>query len=151
MTHAEHMEQMKKGAAMKEHGKHAMGFDQDTTTHHFTLEADGGSIAVDVKAASDAAGLAQIRAHLREIAGSFKQGDFTAPFVTHSEQPPGVATLQRLKAELTYSYSDTELGGIVRISTSNSEALDAVHTFLRYQITEHKTGDSLTPRKRDRE
>jgi hypothetical protein len=32
----------------------------------------------------------------------------------------------------------------VRIATSNAEALDAVHAFLRYQITEHKTGDPLT-------
>ena len=74
MTHEQHMEQMKKDAAMKEHGKHAMGFDQDTTAHHFTLAANGGAISVD----------------------------------------------------------------------ANAEALEALHAFLRYQITEHATGDPLT-------
>jgi ubiquinone/menaquinone biosynthesis C-methylase UbiE len=146
MTHEQHLEQMKKDAAVKDHGKQAMGFDQDTTTHHFTLEANGGAIAVDVNVPSDAKGIEQIRTHLKEIADAFKQGDFGKPLMTHSEQPPGVPTLQRLKAEITYTYADTSLGAIVRIATSNAEARDALHAFLRYQITEHKTADPLTPR-----
>lgn len=146
MTHEQHMAQMKKDAAMKDHGRQAMGFDQDTTTHHFTIEADGGAIAVDVNTGADATGIAQIRAHLREIATAFKAGDFGKPLLTHGEQPPGVPILQRLKADLTYAYADTALGGIVRITTQNAEARDALHAFLRYQITEHKTGDPLTPR-----
>ena len=44
----------------------------------------------------------------------------------------------------TYSYAETERGGIVRIATANPEALAAVHAFLKYQITEHATGDPLT-------
>jgi hypothetical protein len=144
MTHEQHMEQMKKEAEMKEHGNHAMGFDQDTTTHHFLLAANGGSIAVDVKAADDQTGREQIRTHLKEIAVAFKQGDFGKPVMTHSEQPPGVPVMQRLKAEITYTYAETERGGIVRIATANAEALAAVHTFLKYQITEHATGDPLT-------
>jgi len=146
MTHEQHMAQMKKDAAMKDHGHDAMGFDQDSTTHHFTLETDGGAIAVDVNTPADASGLTQIRAHLHEIAASFKAGDFTRPFQTHSELPPGVPVLQRLKAEMTYTYADTSLGAIVRVTTSNAEALAALHEFLRYQIAEHKTGDPLTPR-----
>jgi len=31
----------------------------------------------------------------------------------------------------------------VRISTKNPTALKAIHDFLRFQIKEHKTGDSL--------
>lgn len=146
MTHEQHMAQMKKDAAMNEHGHEAMGFDQQTTTHHFTIETDGGAIAVDVNSPADATGMSQIRAHLREIAASFKAGDFSKPFQTHSEQPPGVPVLQRLKTEMTYTYADTSLGGIVRITTRNAEALAALQQFLRYQITEHKTGDPLTPR-----
>jgi ubiquinone/menaquinone biosynthesis C-methylase UbiE len=146
MTHEQHLEQMKKDAAVKEHGQQAMGFDQDTTTHHFTLEANGGAIAVDVNVPSDATGIEQIRSHLKEIAVAFRQGDFAKPLMTHGEEPPGVLTLQRLKAQLTYTYADTPRGGIVRIATSNAQALEALHAFLRYQIREHKTGDPLTPR-----
>ena len=35
-------------------------------------------------------------------------------------------------------------GDQVRIATSNPEALRAVHEFLRFQIRDHRTGDSLT-------
>jgi hypothetical protein len=139
MTHEQHLEQMKKDAAVKEHGQQAMGFDQDTTTHHFTLEANGGAIAVDVNVPSDATGIEQIRSHLKEIAVAFRQGDFAKPLMTHGEEPPGVLTLQRLKAQLTYTYADTPRGGIVRIATSNAQALEALHAFLRYQIREPVT------------
>jgi hypothetical protein len=138
MTHEQHMEQMKAQA------RKAMAFDQDTTVHHFGLAPTGGSIAVEVKALSDEGTRAQIRAHLKEIAVAFQQGDFGKPLVTHGEQPPGVSVLQRLKAELTYSYEDTNRGGVVRIVTTNAEALSALHAFLKYQITEHGTGDPLT-------
>jgi hypothetical protein len=141
MTHEQHMQQMKRDEAVKDHGNQAMGFDQDTTTHHFTLEVTGGAIAVDVNVPSDTKGIEQIRAHLKEIAVAFKQGDFGKPFLTHSEQPPGVPTLQRLKAEIAYHYADTSRGAIIRIVTSSAEALEALHAFLRYQITEHRTGD----------
>jgi hypothetical protein len=33
-------------------------------------------------------------------------------------------------------------GGEVRISTKNAAALEAVHKFLRFQVVEHRTGDS---------
>ena len=74
-----------------------------------------GSIAVDVNSPDDRAGRDQIRAHLKEIAAAFRQGDFAKPFMTHSEQPPGVPELQRLKSEITYIYTETPRGGIVRI------------------------------------
>ena len=139
MTHEQHMEQMKKDAEMKEHGKQAMGFDQDKTTHRFSQTADGGSIAVDANEPGDTTSRDQIRTHLKELAVSFKQGDFGKPLMTHSEMPPGVPVLQRLKADIVYTYAETERGGIVRIATANKEALAAVHEFLAYQIKEHGT------------
>ena len=42
-----------------------------------------------------------------------------------------------------YSIEETKNGGRVRIQTSDHAALDAIHSFLRFQITEHKTGDPL--------
>lgn len=145
MTHEQHMAQMKKDAEMKQHGNAAMGFDQDRTTHHFTMSADGGAIAVAANDAGDAASTAQVRTHLQEIARAFKQGDFGAPQATHSELPAGVPVMQRLKDAITYTYYETAGGGIVRIHTTNTEALAAIHEFLAYQVQEHKTGDPLTP------
>jgi hypothetical protein len=118
LTHEQHM------AQMKAQGKKAMGFDQDTTVRHFRLTASGGSIAVDVKTIDDGDTRVQIRSHLREIASAFQQSDFTKPLMAHGEQPPGVPVLQRLKAELAYTYEDTDQGGVVRFVTTHAEALE---------------------------
>jgi hypothetical protein len=67
MTHEQHMAQMKKDAEMKQRGNVAMGFDQDKTTHHFTMSAAGGAIAVSVNDPSDQASLRQVRATSRRL------------------------------------------------------------------------------------
>jgi hypothetical protein len=43
---------------------------------------------------------------------------------------------------------ETPKGGRVNIVTTDAAALGAVHEFLKYQIVEHKTGDSTTATKR---
>ena len=118
-------------------GALAMGFDQQKTTHAFLSTEAGGSIEVRANDAADAATTRQIRTHLAEIAKAFASGDFTKPFQTHAEVPPGVPAMQRLKTAIRYVYSDTPRGGVVRITTANPEALAAVHEFLAYQRREH--------------
>ena len=51
--------------------------------------------------------------------------------------------MQRLRDRIAYRHEDMRDGGRIRISTRHARALAAVHEFLRFQITEHKTGDSL--------
>jgi hypothetical protein len=57
--------------------------------------------------------------------------------------PPGVPAMKRLKDAITYEYVSTEKGARVVISTTNPDALSAIHDFLRFQIHEHQTGDKL--------
>ena len=130
------------GMVMK-NGEKEMGFSQTATTHHFIIMKDGGAIRVVTNDANDTANLDKIRSHLRMIAGQFKNGIFTTPFAIHGQVPPGVPEMDKLKAEINYSYAETENGAEVRIVTSSADALKAVHEFLRFQITEHKTGDPL--------
>jgi hypothetical protein len=137
MSHEEHLKQMAKDAELKKRGTIAMGFDQDKTAHHFRTSAAGGSIEVEVTDPADATSRDQIRRHLKEIAAAFAKGDFTKPFQTHAEVPPGVPSMERLKGVIRYRYEDTARGGLVRISTSNPEALGAIHEFLDYQAREH--------------
>ena len=144
MTDEQHLAQLKKEAAMKQHGHIAMGFNQDKATHHFTLTSDGGTIAVMANDAADQSTCDQIRTDLVEIAQAFGKGDFQKPFITHGEMPPGVGVMQRLKAEITYTFEQTDRGGVVRITTSNATALKGAHEFLRYQITEHASVDPVT-------
>lgn len=140
MTHEQHMEQMKKDADLKAHGQEAMGFDQDRATHAFTVTPEGGTIAVDANDPADEATRGLIRAHLLAVAIAFRQGDFSKPFMTHSEEAPGAPVLQRLKWDVYYYYAETPRGGIIRIRSVNPEAVDAVHAFLKFQIAEHHTG-----------
>ena len=51
--------------------------------------------------------------------------------------------MRRLKSEIKYEFETIEQGGRVKISSLNREAIDAVHEFLRFQITDHQTGDPL--------
>lgn len=153
MSHEEHLKQMQHDQELKARGGQAMGFDQDAAVHHFTLTRSGGFIAVDARDAKDTETVGAIRAHLQMIAKQFADGDFSGPFATHAETPPGVAVLQRLRGSIAYTYQDTSAGGRVEVRSDAGDAVGAVHAFLRYQITEHRTGDStaVTPQERDYE
>ena len=128
---------------MNERGDHVMGFDHTKTTHHFRLLADGGSIEVGANSPQDTESREQIRMHLGHIAKMFAAGNFKAPMLIHDQVPPGVPTMQRLKSDIQYKFEETEQGARIRISTISPEALQAVYDFLRFQIKEHKTGDTL--------
>jgi hypothetical protein len=138
MTHEQHM------MLLKQHGQMAMGFDQDKAQHHFTLTANGGIIQVTALDPTDQVTQDAIQKHLQQIAVAFGHGDFEKPLMTHGEVPPGVSAMQRHKDEITYTYEPLARGGLVRIATSNTDALDAIHDFLAYQIREHATGDPTT-------
>jgi hypothetical protein len=126
-------------------GAEVMGFDQDKTAHHFYLYADGGAIDVGVKDAADARDRDAIRMHLPHIASMFGSGNFDAPMLVHeTKDVPGIGVLADHRNDITYRYRETPAGGRVEILTTNADALAAVHAFLRYQIREHKTGDSGT-------
>lgn len=129
-------------AEMNSRGDHVMGFSHEKTTHHFRLYLDGGSIEVQANDPQDTATRDQIQMHLSHIARMFAEGNFRAPMLIHDQIPPGVPTLERLKAVVSYEFDKTDRGGRVRIITSNPEALNAVHEFLRFQISDHQTGDS---------
>ncbi len=130
-------------AASQKHGEKGMGFDQKGTTHHFRLSPAGGTIEVHVNNPDDRELREQVTTHLKTIAEQFARGDFSAPFAVHSEKPDGVPALAQFSRDIVYTFVPDETGGKVSISTGSKKALAAVHAFLRYQIREHQTGDSL--------
>jgi hypothetical protein len=71
------------------------------------------------------------------------QGDFELPMLIHSTVPPGVDTMKRLRNQIDYSVEIAPKGAQLRITTLYPEALAAIHDFLRFQITDHRTNDSL--------
>ena len=133
---------------MNHRGAAVMGFDQQKTTHHFLLFEDGGAIDVGVKDPADRANRDAIRGHLPHIAMMFGDGDFSAPMLVHATDVPGTADLRQLKDRVIYRYVETPAGGRVDIVSSDRAAPAALHAFLRFQIADHKTGDSTEVRKR---
>ena len=128
-------------AGVMKRGAHVMGFDQTTTTHHFRLTRTGGVIEVTANDAADTTAITQIQTHLRHIAKMFSEGNFTAPMLIHAQEPPGVADMKRAAAAIGYKYERLPKGGRVVLNTTAH--VNAVHEFLRFQITDHKTGDPL--------
>jgi hypothetical protein len=125
-------------------GEHVMGFSHEATAHHFRLFKDGGEIAVTAKDPNDKASIEQIRTHLGHIAEMFSSGNFKAPMLIHDTNPPGAATMTRLKEKIRYKLSETERGARIRLVTASPETTDAVHAFLLFQIVDHRTADVPT-------
>ena len=128
---------------MNKRGDKHMGFDHLKTTHHFLLAIDGGSIDVEANDVKDSESRDQIRRHLRHIAMMFGEGNFEVPMLIHEKTPPGSEVMKQLKSEIGYEFIETERGASIKISTTNAQAVKAIHEFLTFQIMEHKTGDPL--------
>ena len=136
-------------ASLERRGEMVMGFDQKKTTHHFLLFSDGGAIDVSVKDPSDTKNRDAIRSHLRHIATLFADGNFEAPMLVHdSPNVPGTKGMAARKSAITFKSVETPNGSRVDIITTDPEALEAVHAFLKFQIADHATGDPVTIRKR---
>jgi hypothetical protein len=134
-------------AGVNARGDQGMGFSHEKTTHHFHLLADGGAIEIESNGPTDAVSQEAIRQHLAMIAEKFSEGDFAIPMFIHATVPPGVETMKQLKSKFTYEAENTERGAQLRITTHDAEALTAIHSFLRFQIQDHQTGDSLEVQK----
>ena len=115
------------------------GFSHSNTSHSFRLYRNGGAIELHAK---EKEAIPAIRAHLTAIAKQFAEGDFSAPMFVHGHAPDGAETMKTLREKIEYRFEETSDGARVRITTSDAEALKAVHAFLKFQIAEHKTGDS---------
>jgi hypothetical protein len=141
--HASHTGPDAHQAAVEGHGDQAMGFPHDKTTHHFRLAEDGGAIEVTANDPKDSANIDAIRMHLAHIAQVFSEGDFSIPMFVHDSVPPGVTTMKLLKGKIHFEYQPIEAGGRVPIASEDPVARAAIHDFLRFQITDHRTGDTL--------
>ena len=130
-------------AMVESHGDQAMGFSHDRTIHHFRLSVDGGTIEVAVNDPTDKVNIEAIRSHLSHIAVMFASGDFSTPMFIHDDVPPGTTTMTLMKSSIRYTYQETQLGGNVELYSTEPIAIAAIHDFLRFQITDHQTGDTL--------
>lgn len=124
-------------AGVQERGHEAMGVDQYTSAHRFEPLTDGGRIELQ-RDTADRAGVETIRAHMRDIADRFSRGDFTIPGFVHAQEVPGTRVMAERKARITYQANDLPGGAEVRIRSTDSAAVAAVHEFLAFQRGDHR-------------
>jgi hypothetical protein len=145
-----HEQHMKQAAARGDaaHGAEVDGrhdtlvASHETTRHTFRLFEDGGAIELRAKAPAAAETVDAVRTHLREIAAQFASNDFGTPEFVHGRQPAGIADMHRLHASIAFRYEDVDGGGRIRMTTADAAAVSAIHDFMKFQIIEHRTGDS---------
>jgi hypothetical protein len=125
-------------AQVQSRGHTAMGVDQYTSAHRFEPLPDGGRIALQ-RDATDSAGVAQIRAHMRAIAQAFARGDFSIPGFVHAQKVPGTAMMAARRSRISYSAESLPGGAQVRLQSSDSVAIAAIHEFLAFQRHDHRT------------
>jgi hypothetical protein len=124
-------------SAMQSRGAHVMGVDQYTSAHVFEDLPDGGRVVLERDDPADSAAIATIRVHMREIAASFRAGDFTKPFQVHAQIVPGTAVMRDRRAAISYAPIDRPRGGEVRLTSRDSAAVRAIHEFLAFQRQQH--------------
>jgi hypothetical protein len=120
-------------------GRVAMGVDQYTSTHRFQPLPDGGRIELQ-RDAADSAGRARILGHMHEIAAAFGAGNFSVPGFVHAQQVPGTGVMAARRHEIRYEVESLPRGGALRLTSRDSLAVAAIHSFLAFQRKDHRAG-----------
>jgi len=74
---------------------------------------------------------------MRDIETAFRAGDFTKPFEVHAQAVPGTAIMAARRGAIQYAAIERPRGGEVRITSSDSAAIRAIHEFLAFQRAQH--------------
>ena len=121
------------------HGE-VVGVDPSSLSHRFVTTSDGGDVILERKAGDSVTTVKQIHAHLASIARAFTTGDFSTPALIHERQADGADVMARKAEVIIYFVQDTTNGSILRIRTTDREALEGIHRFIAFQTREHRTG-----------
>ena len=124
-------------AEVQSRGHLAMGVDRYTSLHKFEPLPDGGRIALQ-RDATDTAGVTQIRAHMRQIASAFGRGDFTLPGFVHAREVPGTREMRARRSAIHYTTDTVTGGAVLRLRSSDSIAIRAIHEFVALQRHDHR-------------
>ena len=136
-VHASQKADEKRLDEIAQRGAHVMPFDLEKTTHIFSRTPKGGLQQVIVKDKFDVEQIGLIRAHLSEIFGHFKRGDFSKPARIHGEGMPGLAELKSAKpGEIKIEYDELPDGAQIRYSSNSPKLITAIHRWFDAQLSD---------------
>lgn len=146
--HEQHTTATSKADGSSEHGagvdhRHdTLGVAHETTHHSFRLFDDGAAIELRANVASDDTTVHAIRTHIQTIAEQFKANNFSTPMFVHDKTPDGLDAMKQLHDRIEIRYESLSDGARIRMVTRDADALAALHKFMKFQIVEHRTGDT---------
>jgi len=108
-----------------------------TSAQQFVAQDDGGDIVIERQIHQDL-GINQIRAHLLLLARSFARGDFAVRGFIHEKPIPGTNVMADRADKIDYTVEDLPHGGVVHIRTTDPQALQAIHSFIAFELAERK-------------
>lgn len=121
-----------------------LGVDVNKVAQHYYLVKNGGVIELSAKDANDTATIAAIRKYLDSQKDLFEKGKNDTDAEVHGKVPDGLAAIKKFRNEINFFTAKTDNGAVLRMFTVNDQARQAIHDYLKFQIAEHKTGDSPT-------
>ena len=125
-------------AEVAKRGADVMPFDLKATTHVFTKTDRGGTQRVVAKEPSDVTQIRLIRAHLRDIEGEFRNGDFSGPSRIHGEDMPGLAELRAAKrGAVSIALRNVTGGAELTYRSDDAKLVAALHRWFDAQLSDH--------------
>lgn len=123
---------------------HALGVSVDKVNLHFYLVKNGGVIELAAKDPNDSATVGTIQKYLQNQKELWEKGKENAVTEVHAKPPESANIMRKLRNEITFYMAKTDNGGVLRMFSINEQAKNAIQDYLRFEIAEHKTGDSPT-------
>jgi len=121
-----------------------LGTDVDKVVQHYYLVKMGGVIELTAKDPNDTATITALRKYLEAQKALYEKGKNDSDAEVHGKIPDGLATMKKMRNDITFYSTETDSGAVLRMFSVNDQARQAVHDFMKFQISEHKTGDSPT-------
>ena len=121
----------------------ALGAGLDKVALHFYLVKNGGVIELASKDPNDTGTIEAIRKYLQSQKDLWEKGKDPVTEV-HAKAPESANLMRKLRNDITFYTAKTDTGAVLRMFSINEQARDAIQDYLKFEITEHKTGDSPT-------
>jgi len=121
----------------------ALGAGLDKVALHFYLVKNGGVIELASKDPNDTGTIEAIRKYLQSQKDLWEKGKDPVTEV-HAKAPESANLMRKLRNDITFYAAKTDTGAVLRMFSINEQARDAIQDYLKFEITEHKTGDSPT-------
>lgn len=122
----------------------ALGVEADKVVQHYYLVKNGGVVELTAKTPGDSATIAALQKYLNTQRDLFEKGKNETDAEVHGKVPDGMVGIKKFRNEITFFTAKTDNGALLRMFSVNPEARSAIQDYLRFQIIEHKTGDSPT-------